>query len=296
MAIDYERLMNWPVPTARQQLTPRDCMLYALGVGLGGDPTDERQLRFLYEDGLQALPSMAAVLAYPGFWQRDPGTGLDWVRLLHAEQCVEIHRPLPVEGEIVGTTRVTGILDKGAGKGALLFQERAIALADGTPLATATMTSFCRGDGGFGGPSGPAPAPVAIPDGPPDLQVDLPTLPQAALIYRLSGDYNPLHAVPSVARAAGFDRPILHGLCTFGVAGHAILAGGCGYAADVVRLLRARFTAPVYPGETLRTEIWRAGPTDLRFRTRALERDVLVLNNGQALLNRPVSSEDSSHA
>lgn len=296
MAIDLDRLMSWPVPEGRQTLTPKDCILYALGVGLGADPTDERQLRFVYEKELRPLPTMAAVLAYPGFWQRDPALGLDWVRLLHAEQAVEIHRPLPTEGALVGRTRVTNVVDKGASKGALLFQERRVEDADGQLLCTVSMTSFCRGDGGFGGPSGPVPEPAAVPDRTPDRVHDLPTLPQAALIYRLSGDYNPLHAEPAIARGAGFERPILHGLCTFGVAGHAVLAACCGYDPDAIRSIRARFTAPVYPGETLRTEMWIAGADDIRFRTRALERDVIVLNNGQVRTAKPVAAGMGSSA
>lgn len=301
MAVDPEHLMNWPVPEGRQSLTVRDTMLYALGIGLGADPTDEGQLRFVYEKNLQPLPTMAAVLAYPGFWQKDPGTGLDWVRLLHAEQSIEIHRPLPVAGELVGRTRITGLVDKGADKGALLFQERTIHdAASGEAICTAAMTSFCRGDGGFGGPSGPVPAPAEIPDRPADLVCDLPTLPQAALIYRLSGDFNPLHAEPEVARRAGFERPILHGLCTFGVAGHALLKACCGYDGSLIRSLRVRFSAPVYPGETLRTEIWRAADDDLRFRCRVLERDKLVLTNGQARLAapapHPAKDQETGHA
>lgn len=290
MAIDLDRLMSWPVPEGRQTLTSKDCILYALGIGLGADPTDERQLRFLYEKDLRALPTMAAVLAYPGFWQRDPALGLDWVRLLHAEQAVEIHRPLPVSGTLTGRTRVTGVIDKGAAKGALLFQERRVEDADGNPICTVSMTSFCRGDGGFGGPGGPVPEPAAVPDRAPDTVCDLPTLPQAALIYRLSGDFNPLHADPAVARQAGFERPILHGLCTFGVAGHAVLASCCGYDPDAIRSIRARFTAPVYPGETLRTEMWLEGPDDVRFRTRVVERNVVALNNGQVRTSVPVRS------
>lgn len=294
MTIDPEQLLNWPVPEARQRLAARDSILYALGVGLGDDPMDPGQLRFLYEQDLQPLPTMAAVLAYPGFWQKDPALGLDWVRLLHAEQKIEIHRPLPVEGELVGRTRVTGLIDKGAEKGALLLQERRITdAASGTLLATAAMTSFCRGDGGFGRSVGVAEPPAAIPERAPDETLDLPTLPQAALIYRLSGDMNPLHADPEVARKAGFERPILHGLCTFGVAGHALLRSCCGYDGSRIRSLRVRFSAPVYPGETLRTEIWRAAPDDLRFRCRVVERDLVVLNNGQARLGAPQEAGDA---
>ncbi len=290
MAIDLDRLMNWPVPEGRQTLTPKDCILYALGVGLGSDPTDERQLRFLFEKDLRALPTMAAVLAYPGFWQQDPDLGLDWVRLLHAEQAIEIHRPLPTAGTLVGRTRVTGVVDKGAAKGALVYQERHVEDDGGNRICTVSMTSFCRGDGGFGGPSGPVSEPATVPERAPDAVQDLPTLPQAALIYRLSGDLNPLHADPAVARSAGFERPILHGLCTFGVAGHAVLASCCNYDPDAIRSIRARFTSPVYPGETLRTEMWVEGEDDIRFRTRVLGRDVIALNNGQVRTSVPVRS------
>jgi acyl dehydratase len=140
-----------------------------------------------------------------------------------------------------------------------------------------------RGDGGFGGPAGPTPEPHRLPEEPPHLSLDLPTLPQAALIYRLSGDYNPLHADPKIAAAAGFARPILHGLCTFGIASRAIVKACCGNDPDKLRKIQVRFSAPVFPGETIRTEIWRDGLT-MSFRARAVERDTVVLNNGLAVL------------
>ncbi len=165
MAIDYEKLMNWRFPPVRQTLSKRDCILYALGVGLGNDPLDAAQLRFLLEDRLAALPTMAVVLAYPGFWVKDPGTGIDWLRVVHGEQAIMLHGPLPVEAELVGTSRVTGIVDKGAGKGAVLYSERRISdAATGELYATLAMSTFCRGDGGFGGPSGPSRPPHPIPE------------------------------------------------------------------------------------------------------------------------------------
>ena len=145
------------------------------------------------------------------------------------------------------------------------------------------MTTFCRGDGGFGGPTGPSPKPHVLPERPPDTSCDLATLPQAALLYRLNGDYNPLHADPEVAKAAGFDRPILHGLCTFGIVTHAILRTCCDYDSHAVRTMDARFSSPVFPGETIRTEIWREA-NEVSFRVRVVERDVVVLNNGRAEL------------
>lgn len=282
MAIDYERLMSWRFPPVRHGLTKDDCILYALGVGLGFDPLDAAQLRFLYEDQLVALPTMAVVLAYPGFWVKDPATGIDWLRVVHGEQAITLHHPLPVEGELVGHSRVTGIVDKGAGKGAVLYSERRISDAvTGRLYATLAMSTFCRGDGGFGGPSGPAWPVHPIPERAADGICDLPTLPQQALLYRLNGDYNPLHADPAVARAAGFERPILHGLCTLGVAGHALLRTCCDYDPTRLRSLTLRFSAPVFPGETIRTEMWRDGAV-VSLRARAVERDVVVLNNGRA--------------
>lgn len=180
MAIDHERLMNWRFPPVRHTLTRNDCILYALGVRLGFDPLDAAQLRFLYEDRLAALPTMAVVLAYPGFWVKDPATGIDWLRVVHGEQAITLHRPLPVEGELVGHSRVTGIVDKGVGKGAVLYSERRISdAATGELYATLAMSTFCRGDGGFarsgGGPSGPGWAVHPTPERAADEICDLPT-------------------------------------------------------------------------------------------------------------------------
>ena len=234
------------------------------------------------EPELLTLPSMAAVLSPPGFWARHPDAGIDWVRILHGEQAMEIHRPLPAAATVAATAKVTDIVDKGPEKGALLFVERTVTEVEtGEALATLRSTTFARGDGGCGGTTETAPAPHPIPDRAPDLACDLATAPNSALIYRLSGDPNPLHASPSVARAAGFDRPILHGLCCWGVAGHAILKSCCGYDPARIRSMALRFSAPVYPGETIRTEMWRDGNI-VSFRARVAERDAVVLNNGRA--------------
>jgi len=289
--IDYQALKNRHFPDIVQKYSARDTVLYALGVGYGCDPADERQLGFVYEKALRAAPTMAVVLAYPGFWVKAPDTGVDWVRVLHGEQSIALHRPLPPEGTVVGRMRVKAIVDKGRDRGALIIQERELSLESGERLATIESLGFARGDGGFSerpgnGPRGgdPAPpAPPATPDTPPGIVCDLPTVPQAALIYRLSGDDNPLHAEPAVARAAGFARPILHGLATYGVAGHAILRSCCDYDPARLKSLAVRFSAPVYPGETIRTEIWRQGDS-VRFRARALERDLVVLSHGRAEL------------
>jgi len=289
MPIDADKLRRWPLPPVRQTYSTRDTILYALGLGLGQDPLDPNQLRFVYEEapgGLRALPTMAVVLGSPGFWARDPATGIDWVRILHGEQELELHAPLPAAATIVGQTRVTHLVDKGEGKGALMFSQRTITEADsGRLLATARSVSFMRGDGGFarnGQVSDTPPAArAATPDTPPDRVVELRTRPEAALVYRLSGDYNPVHADPAVAQRAGFERPILHGLCTFGVTGHALMSALCDDDPTRLAQIGARFSSPVYPGETLRVEIWGSGE-DVRFRTRVLERDIVVLSHGTA--------------
>lgn len=283
MTIDYQRLKNWPFEDVVQRYTFKDSILYALGVGLGENPVDPQELKFLYEDGLKALPTLAVVLSRPGFWVRDPRSGVDWKKVLHGEQGLILHRPLPPEGELSARTKIEEIVDKGPGKGALIYSSRT--LVDTTtrePICTLTSTTFCRGDGGFGGPSGPSPAPRSIPERAPDLTCDLPTSRRAALIYRLSGDYNPLHVDPAVAKAAGFHEPILHGLGTYGVAGHALLRVLCDYDPSRLSRMDVRFSSPVFPGETIRTEIWRTGAGQAAFRSRVVQRDVVVLNNGYA--------------
>ena len=283
MAIDYQRLKNWPFQDVEHKYTAKDTMLYALGLGLGADPSDGDQLRFVYEDGLRALPTMAVVLAYSGFWAKNPETGIDWKRVLHGEQGLVIHKPLPPAGTVIGRQAIDEIVDKGAGKGALLYSRRDIRDKEtGELIASLASTSFLRGDGGFGGPSGPTRPAHALPERAPDQVCDIATLPQAALIYRLSGDFNPLHADPEVAKAAGFPRPILHGLCTFGVAGHALLRTLCGYDPARLKRMQVRFSAPVFPGETVRTEIWREGEGRFGFRCRVIERDIVAINNGLA--------------
>jgi len=271
--------MNWRIPDAFQQYSEKDCILYALGLGFGSDPSDFQQLRYVYERNLVPFPAMAVVLAMGGSWARAEGTGIDFTQLLHAEIAFEIHRPLPVKGSVVSKTHVTDIIDKGAGRGAIVISQRQLFWnGEASPVVTLRSSSFCRADGGFGGPVTVSPKPHPIPDRMPDLTISIKTLPQSALIYRLSGDYNELHSDPEVAKKAGFDRPILHGLCSFGVALRAVVEG---FELDptTVKGAGVRFTAPVYPGETLETKIWRDSDV-ISFRTRVVERDLLVLNNG----------------
>ena len=284
MAIDYDKLMNYEIPACEQAYTERDVMLYALGLGLGMDPMDRAELPFVYEKDLMVLPTMCCVLGGPGMWLAEPDTGVDYVRVVHGEMGFKIHKPLPTAASITAKTRVTDIFDKGEGVGALIVQQREIVDREsGDKLATKTRTTFARGNGGFGGERGPSSVKVIPKDREPDVICDLATLPQSALIYRLSGDYNPLHCDPDVAEQAGFPMPILQGLCTYGTAGHAILRTLCDY--DPLRFtgMQARFSAPVFPGETIRTEMWRdGGDGKAVFRSRVIERDMVVLDQGTA--------------
>jgi acyl dehydratase len=280
MPIDYDKLMGYRAPDVEHRYTQRDTMLYALGLGLGADPLDRQQLKFVYEEGLVALPTYPVVLPHSAL--RQAGLGINYTLVVHGEQSLRLHRLPPVAGAVISRLRITGVFDKGKDKGALILTEREVFdAATGAPIATLGSTTFARGDGGFGGPGGPTPEPHPLPQSAPELTCDLPTWPQSALIYRLSGDYNPLHADPKTAKAAGFARPILHGLCTFGVAGHALLKTLCGYDPARLKAMQVRFSAPVYPGETIRTEMWRQGDI-VSFRARVVERDAVVLNNGRA--------------
>jgi acyl dehydratase len=283
--LDYNAVKNWDFGKITQTYTRRDTMLYGLGIGIGSDPLDDGQLRFVYEKNLLAVPTMAAVLGSPGFWLSNYKTGANWVKLVQGEQHVHVHKPLPVEATIVARNRVLSVTDKGPEKGAIIVIQRDIHnQATSELLAQNKMVTFLRGDGGYSeyeGRSDPGPEALpAVPERQPDTEVELASLPQAALIYRLSGDYNTLHADPDVAKAAGFERPILHGLCTYGMAAHAVLKTCSEYNPLRIRNMAVRFTSPVYPGEKVRFQIWRESDTRLRLRARIDARDVVVLNNG----------------
>lgn len=281
MAIDPDRLMALAIPEVRHSYSRRDTALYALGLGYGDDPMDESQLSFLDETRIQTVPTMVNVLGYPGFWMRDLDTGIDHLKVVHGEQAMELHNELPPEGTVIGRTRILDLVDKGEGRGALVYFERQITDADsGTRFATIIQTTFCRGDGGFGGKSETTRKPHHEPNREADLVVKLPTPPQLALIYRLSGDYNPLHSDPVTARKAGFDRPILHGLATFGMACRGLMSEFCGNRGAAVRRLAGRFSAPVFPGESIALDIWREGPGRAAFRARVPARNAVVLKSG----------------
>lgn len=284
MAFSYEKILNWPFADVVQTYTTKDTILYALGLGLGVNPTDPAELRFVYEKGLETFPTMPVVLGHPGPWMADPETGIDMVKVLHGEQHLEIHRPLPVEGVIIGRNRVVEVVDKGADKGALISVERKLFdEPTGALYCTQTAVIFARENGGFGGPVTSSPKPHQLPDRPPDTTIEISTTTQVALLYRLSGDYNPLHADPGIAAKAGFRAPILHGLASFGVAARAVLEAFDLEDPSQLKSFGLRFSAPVYPGETISTDLWRDGH-EVSFRSRVAARDALVLNNGRAVI------------
>lgn len=284
MGFSAERLLGWAFPIKRQSYQPRDAILYALGLGLGRDPLDEADLGFLLEDRLKVLPTFGVTLATLGLWVKEPELAIDWVRLVHAGQAASFHRPLPPHADVTAEAQVTSVQDRGAGKGALVTLQRVISDADtGALYCTLQQTLLLRGNGGFGGTAAPAESPPALPARAPDAVVTAEVSPRAALIYRLSGDWNPLHADPAIAARAGFPRPILHGLASYGMAGRAILSAFGEDDPARLRHLALRFSGIVFPGDTLNFRLWRDG-TDIHFNAFVGER--LVLDRGYAQINQ----------
>ena len=282
MPLNAEKLLALKIPDVEHAYGPKDCMLYALGLGFGQDPLNADELAFVYEKNLKVLPTFAVMQGYAAYWLRLPETGVTWEKVVHGEQGLKLHAPVAPQGTVIGRTRILDVVDKGAGKGALIYSERQISdKASGRLLATLQQTTFCRGDGGFGGAKRETPPPHTLPARAPDGVCDFPTRPEMALIYRLSGDTNALHVDPEFAKAAGFRRPVLHGLATFGVAGHALLKAVCGYDPAGLTAMAGRFSAPVFPGETIRTEFWCDGGV-VSFRVRVKERDVIAIDHGYA--------------
>lgn len=282
--LDVEALMAYAIPAARDDYDPRDAILYALGVGTGlSAEVDETQ--FLYERRLQVLPTMALVLGTPGFWPMDPKCGLDWRNILHGEQRLRVFAPLEPDGTLIGETRVTDLADKGPGKAALVRAAKRVTTPGGVLVAETSETWVVRGGGGFGGPRDlPGDALPPVPARDPDYEIMLPTSRAQAATYRLSGDRNPLHIDPLAAQGAGYDRPILHGLSTMGVAARALIHVCCQGDAAALREIALRFVAPVYPGETIRTQIWQDGAA-LQFRADVVERNLRVIDNGVAAIH-----------
>ena len=284
MAINYERLMALKNAGVEYSYGDREVMLYALGVGLGRDPLNQNELAYVYEQNANALktvPTVATVLTWSTLLHN---CGWDYSKVLHGEQRLTLHRPLPASADLIADAYVTEAYDKGADKGALICTETAVRLkSDNQPLYTLGSTVFARGDGGFGGPQGSGPVPHPMPQREPDMRCELATHPNQALLYRLNGDRNPLHADPELAQRVGFPVPILHGLCTYGFACHAVLKTVCDYDYALIRAFDVRFSAPVYPGETIITDIWR-DDNIVSFQCTLKERDVVAIKNGRCVL------------
>jgi len=284
MALDYEKLMATSVVDLPFSYRDTESMLYALSVGLGRDPLNKSELGYVTEHGgtPKTMPSLATVLVPDMF---PPDLGWDYGQVLHAEQRLELFRPLPAEADLKINKRIAAAFDRGPKLGALvLFEAEARLARDDTVLFTLGNTIVARGDGGFGGPNGKGPPPHRVPRREPDLTCEFDTRPDQALLYRLNGDRNPLHSDPGLARSVGYDVPILHGLCTYGVACHAILKTICNYDHTLISALDARFSAPVLPGDTITTDMWQDGNT-ISFQCTVRERDSVVLRNGRCILS-----------
>jgi acyl dehydratase len=259
MALDHS-LIGVPGEPRERSWTSSDALLYAVAVGAGlGDPL--RELEFTTENSAgveqKVLPTFGVLVARGGGARRSLGT-FDPALLVHAEQAFELHRPLPVAGTARTTTTVTGIYDKGSGA-LVATEDVAVDATTGDPLVTTRSSAFIRGEGGFGGERGPRDGSDRWeqPGRDPDLRVEQPTRPEQALLYRLTGDRNPLHSDPQFAARGGFSVPILHGLCTYGITGRALLHALCDSDPARFGSMSGRFTRPVLPGETLVVSIWR---------------------------------------
>ncbi len=284
MPIDLEQAVGAELEGTTFSWDEDDVILYHLGIGAGVPPTDPAELRYVYEGELHVLPTYATIPQFPIMMSIGvtPGFDVNPAMILHGEHEIVLHDTIPTAGTVAQTGRVADVLDKG--KGALVIVEIVSVLEKtGRPLFTNRASIFMRGEGGFGGQSGPSTADLR-PGRPPDHVVESPTLPQQALLYRMaSGDKNPLHAEPGFAAFAGFDRPILHGLCTYGMVCKAVVDRAVHAGLGAVASFQARFSGAVYPGETLVTSVWEEGDRIL-VSADVRERDTTVLSNGQIWL------------
>ncbi len=280
MPINPDALGNKGEPT-ESSWTSKDGLLYAVGVGAGQDPMDRRELAFFSENSIDStqriLPTMVVTLPNVGGAFATIGS-FNPAMLVHGEERIVLHREIPVSGTVSTVAEITAIWDKG--KGAVVEVTSTSTLAGETdPLFEVVMSAFIRGEGGFGGERGPSGPRHVPPDREPDAVVSAPTRLEQALVYRLSGDRNPLHSDPSFAALAGFDRPILHGLCTYGFTGRLLLHELCGSDPARFRSMEGRFSSPVMPGEELTVQVWRTGDGDAVYRTLA-SGDRVVLDSG----------------
>ena len=283
MALDYDQLMATRIVDLPFSYRDTETMLYALSIGMGLDPLDANELPYVSElaGSPSTVPAMASVLV-PDMFPAD--LGWDFSQVLHAEQRMQLYRPIPPAADLLINKRIVAAYDRGPKIGALVMFEAEGRLAkDDTVIFSIGNTIVARGDGGFGGPKGKGPKPHRAPRREPDLSCELSTRQEQGLLYRLNGDRNPLHADPALAQSVGYDVPILHGLCTFGVACHAILKTICNYDYTLFAGMDARFSSPVLPGDTITTDMWQDGNI-VSFQCTVKERDVVVVRNGKCTL------------
>jgi acyl dehydratase len=283
MPLEYPAILEIGEKGQRFSYTDRDTMLYALAVGLGGNPTDEQELDFVYEKNLKVVPTLVTVVCW-GAGVPTEQLGLDYKLVLHGEEHTIFHKPVPPAATLIADSSIREVYDKGEGKGAIVLRETVLREeGDDRPIATLRRTLFARGDGGLGGSKESTQPPHMHPNREPDVVLKYPTARNQAAIYRLCGDRNPLHIEPERAKAAGFDRPILHGLCTYGFTCRAVLEAFCGFDPALLASHQARFSSPVFPGETLRISLWRDGDV-VSFEAEATERSAKVIRNGRSQL------------
>lgn len=283
MPIDLKKALGATLSASTSSWGPDNVILYHLGVGAGvGKATDAKELEYTYERNLKVLPSFAVIPVFGaiGGMNSVPGIDINLMMVLHGEQEVIIHRPIPTAAKVESAAKVAGIYDKG--KAALIVMDVETKEVGGQPLFTNRFTIFARGEGGFGGEPGPKTANEA-PSRAPDAVVESPTAPHQALLYRLSGDKNPLHCDPDFAKMAGFDTPILHGLCSFGVVCKAVVDKMLDGAVEKVAGYGARFAGVVFPGETIVTSMWKEG-NKIIIAAKTKERDTPVISNSALAL------------
>ena len=281
MTINYDEIMNLTSENVEISYSDKDSILYSLGIGLGNDPMNLNELKYVYENSQSVLPSMATNFQY-----HSPlllKTNINFIMVVHGEQRLSITNALPVSGDFIANAKVIGCYDKGPARGAIIEVETTVKnKKNNEEICKLVSTTFARGDGGFGGPDSPKKE-IFIPDGEPDYVSEVSTKPDQALIFRLSGDYNPLHSDPNFAKAAGFEKPILHGMCTYGIACRSLVNEICENDASKLERFDCRFSSPVYPGETIITEMWKKDKM-IYFNSKVKERDKLVLKNGVSVI------------
>lgn len=280
MAIDYARVMNWPFAPLTESYTRADSIRFARACGAGMEgPLQAEDSRYLVDGhGLQALPMLSVMLNQGPMWTQDPATGVDWTRTVHAEESIIMHRPLPSQGRLTARYGVDAVFDKGADKGALMYETKHLEdSSDGTPIAAVQVGTFLLGDGGFGGGTeGKPPPPHAVPeDRPPDASIELKSALNPDPLYKLGAEF-----VKAVSVQVPQGQVMLRGVCAFGIAGRGVMALACGNEPTRLKRLSLRYAGPIFTGETVKIDLWHSGPGKASFQVSAVERNVVLLKNG----------------